>query len=124
MGVVGFRLVVATACTVAVATIGVACGADGPPRTALDRGEGIYQANCAQCHGGDVAGSARGPSLLDPIYGPEQLTDAEFADAITNVVDEQRWDFGAMPANGSITDEQIAAILTFVRTQQAGDPPG
>lgn len=123
MSGVGVRLVVGAASTMALATIGAACGADGP-RTALDRGEAIYQANCAQCHGGDLAGTERGPSLLEPIYGPEQLTDDEFADAIRSGVDEERWDFGPMPANGAISDEQIDLILTFVRTQQAGDPPG
>jgi mono/diheme cytochrome c family protein len=90
----------------------------------MERGEATYAANCAQCHGGDLAGSERGPSLLEPIYGPDQLSDAEFADAIRNGVDEERWDFGPMPANGALSDTQIDAILTFVRAEQTGgDPP-
>ncbi len=60
--------------------------------------------------------------MLDPIYGPDQLTDAEFADAVRNGVDERLWDFGAMPGNGSYTDDQIAAILAFVRAEQMGEP--
>lgn len=107
---------------VVTASIGVACGADGP-RTTLERGAATYRANCAQCHGGDLSGTDRGPSLLEPVYGPDQLTDAEFADAIRNGVDEQLWNFGPMPANGAIGDEQIAALIEFVRSEQAGARP-
>ena len=109
--------------TVAISAAGVACGADGP-RTELERGEAIYATSCAQCHGGDLAGSARGPSLLDPIYGPAQLTNVELADAIRNGVDEERWEFGPMPGNGAITDDQIAALLTYVRAEQSVDEAG
>lgn len=118
---VGGRLLLGAATTVLLAAIAVSCGADGPTTT-LERGEAIYGANCAQCHGGDLAGTDRGPSLLEPIYGPEQLSDAEFADAIRNGVDEELWEFGPMPANGAITDTQIEAILAFVRAAQTGDP--
>lgn len=120
MSVAGGRALLGVV-TVAVLASAAACGADGP-RTVLERGEAIYGANCAQCHGTDLAGSDRGPSLLDPIYGPAQLTDAEFADAIRNGVEQRLWEFGPMPGNGAITDDQIEAILTFVRARQAGDP--
>jgi mono/diheme cytochrome c family protein len=121
VGVQGSRFLLGVTGTLALATVGVSCGADGPT-TELERGEAIYGANCAQCHGGDLVGSDSGPSLLDPVYGPDQLTDAEFADAVRNGVDQERWDFGAMPGNGSYTDDQIAAILAFVRAEQAGEP--
>ncbi len=120
---VGVRLLLGAATTVLLAAIGASCGADGPTTT-LERGEAIYGANCAQCHGSDLTGTERGPSLLDPIYGPDELSDDEFAGAIRNGVDEKRWEFGPMPANGAITDEQIEAILAFVRVRQAGDATG
>jgi mono/diheme cytochrome c family protein len=123
MSAVAGRLLSAATITIASASIGAACGADGPTTT-LERGEAIYGANCAQCHGGDLAGTDRGPSLLEPIYGPDQLSDAEFSDAIRNGVDEELWEFGPMPANGAITDTQIEAILAFVRAEQAGEQPG
>ena len=123
MGAAGLRLLLGAVGTVVLASVGAACGTDGP-RTTLERGEAIYGANCAQCHGGDLAGTDSGPSLLDPIYGPAQLTDEEFAEAIRNGVDEDRWEFGPMPANGAITDDQIRAILAFVRAEQTGDTPG
>ena len=122
MSVVGVRLQLGVAVTAVAASISMACGADGP-RTTLERGEATYGANCAQCHGGDLSGTERGPSLLDPVYGPDQLTDAAFADAIRNGVEEQRWDFGPMPANGAIGDAQVDAIIEFVRSAQAGSPP-
>jgi mono/diheme cytochrome c family protein len=118
MRVAGLRLQLSLAVTVAAASIGIACGADGP-RTTLESGEATYRANCAQCHGADLSGTDRGPSLLEPAYGPDQLTDAEFADAIRNGVEEQLWNFGPMPANGAIGDAQIAAIVEFVRSEQA-----
>ncbi len=121
MDAVAVRLLLGVTITIASASIGAACGADGPTST-LGRGEAIYGANCAQCHGDDLAGTDRGPSLLEPIYGPGQLSDAEVADAIRNGVDEARWEFGPMPANGAITDAQIETILAFVRAEQSGDP--
>jgi len=107
----------------ALALAAVSCGADGPT-TGLERGEAFYAANCALCHGGNLAGSDRGPSLLDPIYGPDQLTDAEFSDAVRNGVEERLWDFGDMPGNGSYSDAQVAAVIAFVRGEQAGEPAG
>ncbi len=121
MSVAGVRFLTGVVVTVVAASLGAACGADGP-RTALERGAAIYGANCAQCHGGELAGTERGPSLLDPIYGPEQLSDAEFADAVRNGVEQQVWEFGPMPGNPALTDEQIDALATFVRTRQAEGP--
>ena len=123
MSAVAVRLFLGVTVTVTTASIGAACGADGPTTT-LERGEAIYGANCAQCHGDDLAGSDRGPSLLEPIYGRDQLPDGEVADAIRNGVDEELWEFGPMPANGAITDAQIEVILAFVRAEQSAEQPG
>lgn len=120
MSVAGGRVLLGVVTTVVLVSA-AACGADGP-RTALERREAIYAGNCAQCHGADLAGTDRGPSLLDPAYGPAQLTDAELADSIRNGVEQRLWEFGPMPGNGAITDDQIEAILAFVRARQAGDP--
>ncbi|MGE5211001.1 MAG: c-type cytochrome [Acidobacteriota bacterium] len=121
MSVVAVRAFLGATITIASGSIGAACSADGPTTT-LGRGEAIYGANCAQCHGDELAGTDRGPSLLEPIYGPDQLSDAEVADAIRNGVDEELWEFGPMPANGAISDAQIEAILAFLRAEQRGDP--
>lgn len=123
MSAVAVRLLLGATITIASASTAVACGADGPTTT-LERGAAIYGANCAQCHGDDLAGTDRGPSLLEPISGPDQLSDGAIADAIRNGVDEELWEFGPMPANGAITDPQIEAIVAFVRAQQSGEQPG
>jgi mono/diheme cytochrome c family protein len=120
---VAVRLLLGATVTIASASIAAACGADGPTTT-LERGAAIYGANCAQCHGDDLAGTDRGPSLREAIYGPDQLSDGQVADAIRNGVDEKHWAFGPMPANGAITDAQIEAIIAFVRAEQTGEQPG
>jgi mono/diheme cytochrome c family protein len=99
--------------------VGAACGADGPG-TALERGERIYVANCAQCHGADLAGTERGPSLLLAVYGPDELPDTDIADAIRNGAEQRLFEFGPMAGNGALSDEQIDAIVAFVRAEQSG----
>jgi mono/diheme cytochrome c family protein len=121
MGVAGRRLALGVAITVAFSSIAAACGADGP-RTELERGEAVYGGNCAQCHGGDLGGTDRGPSLLEPIYELDRLSDADVADAVRNGVEQRRWSFGPMPANGALTDEQIDAIVAFVRARKTARP--
>lgn len=118
VGVRGVRFLLAGVGTTALAVLGVACGADGP-QTELERGASTFASGCAQCHGVDLAGTELGPSLLDPVYGPDQLTDAAVVDSIRNGIEQRLWDFGPMPANPGFSDERIDAVVTFVRAQQA-----
>jgi mono/diheme cytochrome c family protein len=111
------RLLLAGVGTGVLATVAAACGADSA-RSAADRGEAIYGANCAQCHGDDLAGTERGPSLLAAAYRRDELPDAAIADAIRNGVDARLWDYGPMPANGALSDAQIDAVVEFLRAQQ------
>jgi len=106
------ELAVSAAFAAALVAVAAACGADGPE--AAGRGEAIYQANCAACHGADLAGSQRGPSLLDPMYAPDRLTDAEISNAIRNGVGSDG-EFGDMPAAGGLDDTRIEAIIAYVR---------
>jgi mono/diheme cytochrome c family protein len=112
------RVVAAAITTVALGALSVACGADGPG-TALERGERTFAANCAQCHGGDLTGTERGPSLLLEVYGPDELTDADIADAIRNGAEQRLFEFGPMAGNGALADEQIDEIIAFVRAEQS-----
>jgi mono/diheme cytochrome c family protein len=102
--------------TLALAAVSGACRADG--NVGADRGAAIYGANCASCHGAALQGTDLGPSLLDPVYASDQLSDDEFRRAVRNGVEESRWDFGPMPANGGLGDGQIDALLGFVRATQ------
>ncbi len=120
MGVQHGRVLLAGAATLAFGLLGGACGADGPT-TALERGERIYAANCAQCHGADLAGTDRGPSLLSPVYGPDQVSDAAMADVIRNGAEQRLFEFGPMAGNGALSDEQIDSIIVYVRSQQGAE---
>ena len=112
------RLLLAGVGTGVLSVVAAACGADGP-QSADGRGAAIYGANCAQCHGADLEGTERGPSLLDPAYRSDELSDAAVADAIRNGVAQRLWEFGPMPANGALGDEQIDAIIEHLRAEQA-----
>jgi len=80
---------------------------------------GAYVENCASCHGADAAGSARGPSLLDPAYAPEALSDREFRLAILRGRRARLWDYGDMPAIAGLDDAEIAELVRFIRDLQA-----
>ena len=95
-----------------------ACGADAE-ESAAARGSGLYGANCAACHGDDLDGTDRGPSLLEEVYLVDELSDAAMADAIRNGVDERLWNFGPMPAAGGLSDAQVREIIAHVRSRQA-----
>lgn len=113
------RLAVASVVT-ALAVIGAACGQDAS-ESAGDRGSGLYEANCSACHGDDLAGTSRGPSLLDDRYRPDQLSDAEIRSAIRNGVEPSGDEFDAMPGNAVLRDAQVNEIIAFVRAEQRAD---
>lgn len=78
-------------------------------------GESIYRSICAGCHmqdGRGATGAGVYPSLLDD----KRL--AEKQAAIAMVLHGQR----AMPPFGrSLTNEQVAAVVTFIRTNFGND---
>ena len=110
------RLTMGGVATSVPAVLGVSCGADGP-QTELERSASVYAAGCAQCHGGDSAGTELGPSLLDPAYGPEQFTDAAFVDTVRNGAEQRLWDSGPMAGIPGISDERVDAVIAFVREE-------
>lgn len=111
-------------CLVCVAALG-ACGDDGsgdgdagaPPIEA--DGEALYAETCAACHGADLKGTDSGPPFLDPVYAPNHHPDEAFFAAVENGVQPHHWDFGPMPPQTSIDPEEAAAIVAYVREQQA-----
>jgi mono/diheme cytochrome c family protein len=103
------------AITIVMATM-AACGRDASESAGI-RGERPYAANCAVCHGDALQGTSRGPTLLDPVSS--ELSDAAMRNAIRNGVEQTRWQFGDMPANGALRDAQVNEIIAFVRAGQA-----
>lgn len=82
------------------------------PASAASKGETVYNALCASCHGGDLRG-ARGPDLLDEewLHGGDR---ASIAKTIQNGVPDK-----GMPAFGVVlSGEEINQVVTYI--EQAG----
>lgn len=112
---------------VAAATLAYGCSA--PSDSAPDNpvlggtgdvavGESLYTANCAQCHGTDATGTDQGPSFLNDIYVPSHHADGAFLVAVRNGVQPHHWDFGPMPPQPGLTDEDVADIVAYIRSLQ------
>jgi mono/diheme cytochrome c family protein len=108
---------------VIVCASGFACGGEeegGPPSASADLGRGkeAYVANCAACHGKDLKGTKSGPPFLDAIYAPDHHSDEAFFSAVENGVRPHHWEFGPMPPQPAVSQEDVEAIVTYVRAQQ------
>jgi mono/diheme cytochrome c family protein len=113
---------------------GEGSGAEGAPRdpmtgktefdipvqdpTLVAEGEDLYRAACAACHGSDLRGTAVGPPHLSVIYNPEHHGDGAFALAVVNGVKSHHYGFGDMPAIPTVTEENFARILAYIRETQ------
>lgn len=105
----------------AAALLSSACGggsesAAGPPDD-LD-GAALYSESCASCHGADLAGTARGPSHLSVVYEPGHHSDEAFRAAVRNGAAQHHWNFGPMPAIDGLADDEVDAVIAFVRAEQ------
>ena len=81
-------------------------------------GATLYTQACAGCHGADLRGTDKGPPFLDAIYRPGHHADVSFHLAIRSGARAHHWNFGDMSPVEGLTDEQVAAIVAFVRAQQ------
>lgn len=81
-------------------------------------GETAFNANCAQCHGKNAAGTKVGPPLVHQIYNPGHHGDEAFFRAAKQGVPQHHWPFGNMPPRPGVTDDQIAAIVQYIRELQ------
>lgn len=97
-------------------------GSAGPADTAgvgdVARGEELYAASCAQCHGGDATGTAQGPPFIHQVYVPSHHADVSFQLAVRNGVQPHHWDFGPMPPRPELSEEQVTDIVAYVRSLQ------
>jgi mono/diheme cytochrome c family protein len=90
---------------------------DSASRADEQAGAALYRdKGCVQCHGADLKGNKKGPSLddirTDPAWPPEKIT-------------KQITDGGPkMPPFGeSLTDQEIAQIVAFLRAKDRPAPP-
>ncbi len=86
--------------------------------TVAVRGQDAFNAVCAECHGANAAGTVKGPPLVHDIYNPGHHNDDAFFRAAKQGVPQHHWPFGNMPAQPKVTDEQLAAIVGYVRELQ------
>jgi mono/diheme cytochrome c family protein len=93
------------------------CGSDAGDAAAED-GSALYAARCAACHGADLRGTGMGPSQLSIVYEPTHHPDESFRAAIRNGVSPHHWDFGPMPAVSGLDDDEITAIIAYIREVQ------
>lgn len=119
-------LVMAALALLSAAGTGVAaCGESNPNKEGtaagepdLTAGEQTYRDFCGSCHGRDLEGSSNGPSHLDAVYAPDSTTDEDFRTAITEGAPEANYDFGAMPAIGSLEDQEVEDVIAYIREVQ------
>ena len=83
-----------------------------------EQGEAVYQQSCASCHGSDLRGTDKGPSHLSQVYEPGHHPDAAFVSAIENGAQAHHWGFGDMAPVSGLDDDEIAAVIAYIRDQQ------
>lgn len=81
-------------------------------------GSNLYAANCASCHGQDLRGTDQGPSHLSQVYEPNHHGDGAFLVAVLRGSPQHHWNFGSMPPIAGLSEEDVAAIVAFVREKQ------
>lgn len=81
-------------------------------------GKKAFDANCAECHGPNAAGSDKGPPLVNDIYNPGHHGDAAFVFATKRGTRQHHWNFGNMRPVPQVSDREIAAIIRYVRELQ------
>lgn len=82
-------------------------------------GKGIFDANCATCHGQNGAGvDGAGPPLVHIIYEPNHHADIAFYMAVKQGVRAHHWRFGDMPPVTSVSEEETTKIIAYIRELQ------
>lgn len=98
-----------------------ACRREGPQGGAIitsAKGEVLFSANCARCHGSEGTGTAQGPPLVHRIYEPNHHGDAAFHLAAANGVRAHHWGFGDMPPYPALSREDVQEIVIYIRAKQ------
>lgn len=81
-------------------------------------GRALYGQACAVCHGQALEGTNSGPTFLNRVYAPGHHADISFMFAIERGVRAHHWNFGNMAPVEGLTQQQVLAIIGFIREQQ------
>lgn len=118
--VVAIGLAIATV----MVTGGVSCAKQEASTAPGDvqKGEALFAANCARCHGEKAVGTGNGPPLVHKIYEPNHHGDVAFQRAAANGVRAHHWQFGDMPKIEGVSPADVEQIIGYVRwlQRQAG----
>lgn len=88
-----------------------------PEIALLDEGKGLFAQHCKSCHGEQAQGASIGPNLID-IYWIHGGGIKDIFKTIKNGVQEK----GMIPWGQSLSNKQIAAVATFVKSLQGSSP--
>lgn len=91
---------------------------DAPPPNMPFRyglGHGQFQDHCAECHGGSLEGTDKGPPLMHGYYVPSHHGDQSISRAIRQGTKQHHWDFGDMKPVAGIAANEERAIIEFIR---------
>jgi mono/diheme cytochrome c family protein len=83
-----------------------------------DRGQELFRANCAVCHGPAAEGTPAGPPLVHEIYEPSHHGDEAFQRAVAEGVQPHHWNFGPMPPVDGLDRADVGDITAWVRQEQ------
>jgi mono/diheme cytochrome c family protein len=79
-------------------------------------GAGLFRDHCARCHGADLAGTKKGPSLAE-IRTKKHWTDERITNRILNGA-------GKMPPfRESLSADQIQQLIAYLRAENRPAPP-
>ena len=109
---------------VGLVSVATACSNEGDSSAtpvdgaAIEQGAELYASNCASCHGADLRGTDQGPSHLSILYEPGHHSDDAFRSAVANGSPSHHWDFGSMPPISGLDDDEVTAVIAYVRAEQ------
>ena len=108
--------------TFPVSSAKAVCRSCGPRRVAADRPLEPMVIAGTVTYGGYFA--FNGPPLVHNIYNSGHHADASFHFAVRAGARQHHWRFGDMPPQEQVTDDEVPAIIAYVRElQQANGIP-